>query len=233
MYFTKRKEYISRMNFVQYITIILLSLEPSYSDKETWIERTARMETIAQAIDDASSEATCSDKYDVPNCKKNWPKDKRSLGLLLVTTGFWESRFAKNVHEGKCRTYECDSFRTAEGHIRHRARSPWQIQKTVFVSKEEYSKMNDSSIESTTMSAEVATRYLSHGIKTCNTIVGAMAFYAGAKNCLWSEARKRMAFYTVLEHKKNEQFESEVENRKMKLEARSSNVKKDLNKKEK
>lgn len=221
------------MNFVQYITVILLSLEPSYSDKETWFERATRMETIAHAIDDASSKATCSDKYDVPNCKKDWPKDKRSLGLLLVTTGFWESRFAKNVHEGKCRTYECDSFRAADGNIRHRARSPWQIQKTVFVSKEEYSKMNDLSIESTTMSANVATRYLSHGLKTCSTIIGTMAFYAGAKNCLWSEARKRMAFYTTLDQKQNDQLKLEAETRKMKLESRFSDTKKDVNKKEK
>jgi hypothetical protein len=215
------------MNFVQYITVILLSLEPSYSDKETWLERSARMETIAQAIDDASSRATCSDKYDVLDCKKSWPKDKRSLGLLLVTTGFWESRFAKNVHEGKCRTYECDSFRTADGRIRHRARSPWQIQKTVFVTKDEYSKMNDSSIESTTMSANVAIRHLSHGVKTCSTFVGAMAFYGGAKNCLWSEARKRIAFYSTLDQKSNEQLKSEADNRKMKLEARFLNVKKE------
>lgn len=220
MYFLKRKEYISRMSFVQYITAILLSLEPAYSDKEGWEERTARMETIAQAIDDASSKATCSDRYETSDCKKTWTKDKKSLGLLLVTKGFWESRFAKNVHEGKCRSYECDAFRATDGRVRHLARSPWQIQRTSLVTKEEYLKMKSSTLESTTMSANVATRYLVNGMKSCNTIKGAISIYSGAKTCDWSGATRRNSFYEDLNKKTGPQLIAEAESQRSKLETR-------------
>ena len=64
------------MNFIKYITALLLSLDPSYSDNESWIERTARMEMIATAIDDASSKATCSNEYTNSECKKIWNQNK-------------------------------------------------------------------------------------------------------------------------------------------------------------
>lgn len=210
------------MNFIQYITMVLLSLQPAYSDKETWEERSTRMQIIATAIDDASSKATCSGSYQTDDCKKTWEKSKTSLGLLLVTVGFWESRFSKHVHEGKCKPYECDSYRK-NGNVVHRARSPWQIQKTSFVSKEEYSKMLSSTLESTTISANVAVRYLVSGMNRCNSIFGAMSIYATAKTCSWSGARKRLAFYEKLEKKNNEQIIEEFNNQKIKLEKRFKN----------
>lgn len=203
------------MNFIKYITMILLSLEPSYSDKETWDERAARMEIIATAIDDASSKATCSDKYNVSNCEKNWPLDKKSIGLLLVTKGYWESRFAKNVHEGNCKVYECDAY-TVNGSVRHKARSPWQIQRTGLVSKEEYDKMMTSSLESTTLSANVAVRYLALGMKSCKTIRGAMSIYGGAKVCDWPGVAPREAFYKRLNGMSEEQIFAAADVRKAK-----------------
>lgn len=195
--------------------MILLSLEPSYSDKETWDERSARMELIATAIDDATSKATCSDKYDVPNCEKVWPKDKKSLGLLLVTKGFWESKFAKNVHDGKCRVYECDAYKV-NGKVRHKARSIWQIQKTGLVNKEEYAKMGTSSLESTTVSANVAVRHLVLGMNTCKTISGTIAVYGGAKSCFWKGAAPREAFYKKLSAMSDEQIFAATDARKIK-----------------
>jgi len=194
------------MNFIKYITTILLSLEPAYySDNETWDERSARMEIIATAIDDASTKATCEDKYDTPDCVTTWPNSKKSLALLLVTQGYWESKFAKNVHNGKCRNYECDAYVT-NGTIRHRARSPWQIQRTGLVTQEEYQKMNSSSQESTTMSAQVATRYLALGMKSCRTTLGAISIYGGVKMCNWSGAIPRDAFYKKLNNTTDDQF---------------------------
>lgn len=199
--------------------MILLSLEPSYGDNESWQDRSARMEIVATAIDDASSRATCSDKYDTSDCKKIWPRDKKSLALLLVTKGFWESKFAKNVHEGKCRKYECDSF-TVNGNLRHRARSPWQIQKTGLVTDAEYAKMNESNLESTTMSANVASRYLSNGMKVCNTIQGTIAIYGGVSSCTWQGAAPREAFYRSLTAMSNEQIFAAADAKKIKLESR-------------
>lgn len=213
------------MNFVNYITAILLSLEPSYSDKESWADRTARMEIIAEAIDDASSRATCEEKYNTPDCKKTWTKGRRSLALLLVTKGFWESRFAKNVHEGKCRAYECDSY-TSQGHVFHRARSPWQIQRTGLVAKEEYDKMNTSTRESTTMSANVAARYLVMGMNSCQTIPGAMAIYGGAKSCVWDGVKPRVQFYNMLDKMQEVDIQKKIGGQKLKLETRLASDKK-------
>lgn len=213
------------MNFVNYITAILLSLEPSYSDKETWEERSARMEIVAEAIEDASSKATCEEEYNTPDCKKTWIKGRRSLALLLITKGFWESRFAKNVHEGKCRPYECDAYTTG-GNRRHRARSPWQVQRTGLVSKEEYDKMSSSTLESTKMSANVAARYLIMGMNTCKTISGAMSIYGGAKSCTWSGVKPRVDFYNRLSARTEEDFQKLIAERKSNLAARLISEKK-------
>lgn len=207
------------MNFINYITAILLSLDPAYSDKENWEERTARMEIIATAIDDASSKTTCSDKYDVPGCEKTWPGDKKSIAMLLITKGFWESKFAKNVHEGNCRPYECDSF-TSNGRTIHKARSLWQIQKTGLVSKEEYNQMKSATLSSTTIAANVAVRYLALGMKSCKTIRGAISIYGGARVCNWSGAAPREAFYRRIISMSDEQIASSVNTRKNKLENR-------------
>lgn len=204
------------MNLINYITTILLSLQPSYGDGESWEQRAERMGVIAQAIDDAASQATCTGKYETSNCEKTWSQDKKSLVLLLVTKGYWESKFAKNVHEGKCRKYECDAH-TINGNLIHRARSPWQVQRTSLVTKDEYSIMNSSSLESTTMSAIVATRYLSLGMKKCKTIRGAISFYSGSKTCNWVGAKEREQFFNSLQSKKSNQLEEDVKKQKILL----------------
>lgn len=207
------------MNFIQYITVVLLSLQPSFSDKESWEERTGRMEIVAKAIDDASSKATCMGAYDVAGCERKWPGSKKELALLLVTKGFWESRFAKNVHEGKCREYECDAY-TSQGRILHKARSPWQIQRTGLVTKEEYAKMKSSTLEATSMSAEVATRYLAIGMNRCRTIKGAISIYGGVNSCDWKGADNRVKFFKALISKSEEQLMSEQAKQKLELEKR-------------
>lgn len=207
------------MNLIQFITMVLLSLEPSYSDNEPWDVRTQRMETVAKAIDDAAAQATCSDAHAVETCKPMWPGSKRELALLLVTKGYWESRFAKNVHEGKCRPYECDAA-TINGNIIHRARSPWQVQRTNLVTKEEYSKMQSSSLESTTMAAVAATRHLAVGMAKCHTIPGAISIYGGAGNCNWKGAAGRYKFFKDISKRSNADFEKRAQQQRARLEAR-------------
>jgi len=207
------------MNLIKFITVVLLSMEPSYGDKEPWDDRTQRMEIVAKAIDDAAARATCSDPYAVETCKRLWPGSKRELALLLVTKGYWESRFAKNVHEGVCRPYECDASRV-NGSVVHRARSPWQIQKTGLVSKEEYAQMKSSSLESTTMAAVVATRYLSVGMGKCHTIPGAIAIYGGAGSCNWKGALGRYKFFQDISGRSDADFAKRAEQQRARLEAR-------------
>lgn len=208
------------MNFIQYITLMLLSLEPSYGDKESWEARTERMTVIAKAVDDAASKATCSDSYAIPSCEKKWAGSKKELATLLITKGYWESRFAKHVHEGKCRNKECDAI-VVQGKIHHLARSPWQIQRVPsLVSTDEYKKMNYSTVEGTTVSANVATRYLITGFNSCHTIKGAISMYGGAgcKNNSW--ATPRYNFFTKLLSKSEETLSQEANKRKLVLEAR-------------
>jgi hypothetical protein len=181
------------------------------------------MEIIATAIDDASSKTTCSDKYDVPGCEKSWPGDKKSIAMLLVTKGFWESKFAKNVHEGKCRPYECDSY-TVNGKTIHKARSSWQIQKTGLVSKEEYDQMKAATLESTKISANVAVRYLALGMKSCKTIRGAISIYGGARVCNWSAAAPREAFYRRISAMSEDQIFAAADARKAKFDKKKSDI---------
>lgn len=216
------------MNFLQYITLVLLSLQPSYGDMEPWNERTGRMEIVAKAIDEASSKATCSGSFDVAGCERKWPGSKKELALLLVTKGYWESRFAKNVHEGKCRVYECDAHKV-NGKVSHRARSPWQIQKTGLVTPNEYGNMKSSSQESTTLSAEVATRYLAIGMNKCKTIKGAISIYGGANSCNWKGADGRYAFFKTLNGKSEEQFVADQAKQKLALEERLTRKEKEEN----
>lgn len=209
------------MNFLQYITLVLLSLQPSFSDGENWEDRTGRMEIVAKAIDDASSKATCMGDYEAVGCERKWSGSKKELALLLVTKGFWESRFAKNVHEGKCRTYECDAYKS-RGKVFHKARSPWQIQKTGLVTSDEYSKMKASTQEATSLSAEVATRYLAIGMNQCKTIKGAISIYGGADSCDWKGADNRYKFFKSLMGKSEEQFMADRARQKLELEKRLS-----------
>lgn len=203
------------MNLVSYITTVLLSLQPPYGDGETWQQRSDRMAIVAEAIDDASSKATCSDKYESDKkCVRTWSRDKKSLALLLVTMGYWESKFAKNVHEGKCRKYECDPSIAADGSVYHKARSPWQIQRTGLVSQDEYKVMNSATLESTVISANVAVRYLVLGMRQCGTIHGSMAIYGGAGSCAWPGVKNREAFYKQLGDKNVDQLNAEIEKQK-------------------
>lgn len=198
---------------------MLLSLEPSYGDKESWEVRTERMKVVAQAIDDASSKATCSEAYAVPTCEKKWAGSKKELAMLLVTKGYWESRFAKNVHEGKCRAKECDAI-VVSGQVRHLARSPWQIQRVEsLVSADEYKLMNSSTVEATKMSANVATRYLSLGFNRCHNIKGTIAAYGGA-DCNWDGANERYKFFKFLSARTEKDLAQDAEKRKVALEAR-------------
>lgn len=208
------------MNFMQYITMVLLSLNPSYADEESWENRTGRMEIVAKAIDDASAHATCEGAYAGAGCEKKWLGNKKELALLLVTTGFWESRFAKNVHEGKCRKYECDAYKVANK-VYHRARSPWQIQKTGLVSNEEYDQMTSATYESTKVSANVAVRYLAVGMTKCKTIKGAISSYAGA-GCDWKGAKPRLAFFNSLLKVSDTDLQSKAVKEREKLEKRLS-----------
>ncbi len=203
------------MEFVQFILYMLLSLPPAYADTETWDERQARMTIVATAIDDASSQMTCTGKYaptEKAPCKVRWTRSKRELAVLLVTKGWWESRFAQNVHEGNCKSYECDAEKQKDGTVIHRARSSWQIQQTGIVKGTEWEDMKGASQAATTTAATVAARALSYAHNRCKTVYGAISGY-GVASCTWSGVANRYRWYGKMMEKKPEALKVEAKKR--------------------
>lgn len=170
-----------------WILAMLMVFPPCYRDKNE-PNRSERMATIASAIDDATARATCSEPFDVPDCSPMWSRSQRELAAMLVTKGWWESRFASNVHAGRCGPEECDAIRY-NGIIVHRARSPWQLQRTSFT-VDEWSKMVGTDIEATRHAAFAASKILSEGMVRCKTVQGALSWY-GAGRCMWSGSARR------------------------------------------
>lgn len=167
-------------------------------DNEESGARQERMHVIAAAIADASQRATCTAGYSSPECEPIWPLSAVELSALLVAEAYSESRLARNVHEGKCRAWECDPVRSAyTGEVRHRARSIWQIHRSSPV-ETEWDQMLGADQGSTTSAAWAAAKLLTRGYRSCNSIAGAISRYAGVDACHWSEAAKRARFYAAL-----------------------------------
>jgi len=153
------------------------------------------MRTIATAVAHASHRATCTDAYDDPRCEPIWHGSSRKLAAMLVTKGWWESRFVSNVHAGQCKDYECDATKTRWG-IVHRARSPWQIQRTSY-SEALWDDMLGDDLEPTRNAAWVAAKILSTGRNKCRSDYGTLSWY-GVQRCEWSGAKNRYLTFTKL-----------------------------------
>lgn len=177
---------------------MLLGLPAHHLDHEEPGARQSRLQIVADAVTDATQRATCSDKYRTVDCKPLWPLSALELGVLLITEAYSESRLAKNVHEGNCRSYECDPVRNARtGLVQHRARSIWQIHRIAPI-ESEWDHMQGSDLQSTTAAAWAATKLLSRGYLACGSIAGAITRYAGIGGCQWSESEVRARMYTSL-----------------------------------
>jgi hypothetical protein len=194
------------------ILAVLMSLPPSYKDHESWAEREVRMTTIAVAIDDSGSRATCTGEYATSSCRRMWNGSKRDLVYLLLERGNNESHFALRIHEGNCDSNECDSYRH-HGVVYFRAHSPWQIHQQGPVSKEEWDGMLGTDLESTKIAAWAATKILSYGFNSCKSIIGAIGIYAG-KGCYWQGATERYVSWQTLRNKSLAEFQSLADKRK-------------------
>lgn len=186
------------MKITGIILAMLLSLPPAYVDQDE-VNREERMQVIAEAIAHASSRATCSDIYAEPGCSRIWNGDSEDLAAMLVTKGWWESRFVSNVHAGKCKDYECDAVKTKHGII-HRARSPWQIQRTAY-SESLWTEMVGDDFESTRNAAWVAAKILSEGKRRCKSNFGAISWYANGR-CNWSKTQNRFLTFEKLTNRR-------------------------------
>jgi hypothetical protein len=177
---------------------LLLGLPAHGLDAEDAAARQARLSTVARAIELASQRATCSGEFESPDCQSIWSGETEDLSLLLVTQAWWESRLARHIHEGRCRVFECDAFRSMRtGRIEHRARTLWQLQRTSLV-VDEWSKMVGADLESTYHAAWGATKVLARGYRACGTIAGSIGYYSGAGRCTWSKSPRRVATFEAL-----------------------------------
>jgi hypothetical protein len=173
------------------LVLLMLALPPHHLDEESPEARRARLSVVGQAIDEASARATCRDAADDPSCVRQWPGNEQDLGILLVTQAYWESRLALNVHEGRCRSYECDPFiNPRTGRLEHRSRSLWQLQRSSLI-EEEWTGLEGVSLEATRNAAYAAAKLLGRGLRACHTVQGAISRYAGVGRCTWSGAAAR------------------------------------------
>lgn len=175
------------------ILSMLLSLPPAYEDRAE-PGRDARMATIADAVAQSVDRARC-EGY-TADCEPIWIGSELDIGALVVTVGWWESRFSRRIHAGQCRPDECDPFRYADGRVVHRARSCWQAQRTGW-SRKLWGNLEGTGLEPTRNAAWVATTVLAEGQRRCKSTVGAIAFYACGR-CSWSGAKRRVATWEKL-----------------------------------
>jgi hypothetical protein len=165
------------MNLLTYALLMLHTLPPAYADIDE-PNRHERLETIAMACTQAVQLATCTGPYEQKKtCEIKWNYDQYDLLALIVTKGWWESRFALNVHQGNCRSYECDPIKMrTTGKIVHLARTPWQFQRTAY-SETYWDKMVGTDLESTRLAAYTAAIILSRGRDACKSEQGAIVWY--------------------------------------------------------
>ncbi len=179
-----------------------LTFQPWHGDEEEPEARRARLETIAQAIQEAVQVATCapgapshesvtaaseSEESEEKECQPVWRRNPETLGFLLLAQAYFETRLAKHVHEGNCRVHigECDSGR---------AISLWQLQSGPHLPKEEWELLGSSDLESTRRAAVHAAVALGRGANYCGSLRGAIALYATGQSCEWAPAARRESF---------------------------------------
>lgn len=174
----------------------VLTFPSWHGDEEPIADRSARLETIVEAIEIASAQAVCADGAqsgeDAPQderseCVPLWSGGRRELSFLLLTQAFFETRLALHVHQGKCRSHlgECDSGK---------ATSLWQLQAGGHLPKARWERLAGTSLEATTRAALEAARALGRGRNYCGSVEGAVSLYATGRTCKWEPAKKRVRF---------------------------------------
>lgn len=152
---------------------LLEALPPSPADiEEPSIDRSYRLEVVAVSIDAAAEEHASSLA----------PVETRAY---LISLGWWETRFALNVHQRRCRSTECDAHpRYIDGKlvVWHRARSPWQFQRWGYTAPV-WDSYHGADIGSTMRAARLAAKVMIRGRLACGTPAGAFTYYATGGRC--------------------------------------------------
>lgn len=150
------------------ILAILLSLPPFSGDVESPVERASRMHHTTASIMYAEAAV-------------DWPGDRRELIGLLISIGWFESRFALHVHQGDCRPNECD---------RGKAVGPWQV----WMKGPRRQAATGTDLSATRAAALEAARVLTRARRACGSGLGSVSLYATGATCHWDGAEERVRF---------------------------------------
>lgn len=187
------------------IFTILMALPRFGADTESPAGRAERMGELSQGIESAALHATCTGEWaDTDFCTPIWPADERiDLVMLLVSQGFAESRFSERVHADQCAPYECDAVKLPDGRVYHRAKSPWQLQRTALVP--EWRATGGRGEYRAYLAAYGASKVLAASRGRCRSAgvdweVGTISGYAGA-GCYWRGAPRRALLFRQLRSK--------------------------------
>lgn len=194
--------------FIKTLLTLLVSFTPYYTDQETVEERKERMTVVSTAITHACYRATCTPPYD-EDCDVIFSGKLEECVVGEATLGYFESRFAKHIHENKCRKGywskkqnkwirgECDEQVSRDVHGKVVAQfftsfTMWQMKRTEIVLPE-WPHMHGSSLEATKLAAWASTKIFSR----CWSGNARKAFvcYAGSSNPNWPGALPRVKFY--------------------------------------
>lgn len=181
--------------FAKIILTILLLYPPNQYDTETKEERTVRLTTVAISLDDTADRALCLGRFKSKDCKVIWRGTKTELALAMITRGHFESRFAQNVHEGRCFRWQCDPV-TKKGKRYHRARTMWQLHREG-KSKEEWDGMIGTDMISSHIAAWAATRKVALTYAGCRQGKGVAAW----RSLDIKRGKERIYHYTRLKRK--------------------------------
>jgi hypothetical protein len=158
------------------------------------------MTVVAEAIGKAANDLKCHEGKIRPEVQARvsipvvcWPHRRDDLVLLLVTQGYWESKYAKFVHDGTC-----NRKKTAPSCDSKRAASVWQIQSSRQVTRLTWQRMIGTQQEATNMAAFTAGRLLALARQSCGSVVGAISMYGTGRHCAWKGAKPRERFWWKL-----------------------------------
>lgn len=167
------------------VLLALVRLPVWHEDTEE-VGREARLATIAEAVESASTRATCGDRWAEavdPPCVPIWPRTAEELASLLAMKAWKETALSSRWHAGDCRGKECDGGTS---------QSPWQLKKARWMTAYPWEDLPQHDLVSTTWAAWYAARVLSCGYSRCHSVEGAVSAYATGSRCDWGEAPSRV-----------------------------------------
>jgi len=141
---------------------------------------------LPQRYEDRGDPAKPAQLATIATVLSGYSVDQAAALLMLA---YWESGLSLQVHEGHCKSWECDQGRS---------RGIWQVQQNT-LSVAAWNQMIG--VENTDAQAAEALWRWEQALKLCKTIPGAVARYMG-QGCDWStvNTRARVRDYERFKH---------------------------------